>query len=240
MIIVFSWSYLFSDITLEKGKSYYNSVGDVKRIDDKIFAFVKGSVDYYVCVTVKEYQIKSVECNCYNDSNCKHIVALLHYIENNQYLLEDYDEYMDRLYSMDADNLRTLLIRLLEEECSEDKLKHILNEKTVDKNAVLEKLQKFMSREREYYPGVISEVLSFIDCDVHMLYKNGEYDFVAELLNMIFYEYLTGSFDINYNSEDILSDRYLSYSKILLDIDNVSEGNKKIILENVDRINGYY
>ncbi|MDO5826512.1 MAG: hypothetical protein BZ137_00295 [Methanosphaera sp. rholeuAM130] len=237
---MFSWSYLFSDNALNRGKAYYDRVHDVKRVGNKIFAFVEGSSSYSVCITLKNDSVKSVECNCFNDSKCKHEVALLHYIEEHEYLLSDNrdDKIVNDIYSMDKDCLQRVLIRLLEDNEYNDRITDIINEEKSDKEKIFNKLKSIMANMDYDDYMIISPIMEFIDYDINILIENGDYDCATSLLNIIVEEYLFGHIRINYNSEDMLTDKYLHYSEILLDNDEVSGENKDKMAEYVDRI--YY
>lgn len=74
---------------LNKGYNYYvrNLVNNVNKNNDKYTAFVYGNYNYNVTVEIKDGKFVKGNCSCpYSEGcyNCKHIVALLYYLNNNE------------------------------------------------------------------------------------------------------------------------------------------------------------
>lgn len=91
------WENLFDYWILERGYDYYlyNRVQNVNYYENYIEATVSGSMDYMVIIELEENVIKHLECDCpYADKgkNCKHMAAVLYYLEENNESIEDADE----------------------------------------------------------------------------------------------------------------------------------------------------
>ena len=214
---------------------------DVKRLGNRVFGFVEGSNEYSVCITFDGDEVKSLECNCFYNANCKHEAALLHYIGEHDYLLgsSTHDELLNRIYSMDAKHLRSILAELLDDEDCKDKVIKHINDNTVDKKEISDKLDSIMAGFDYSDYAIVSDVIDFVDYDLSLLMDAGEYDCAASLFNRIADMYLFGYERINYNSEDILNDRYIRYAAIILEKDCISDDNRKKMTEYFDELYSY-
>lgn len=82
------WKSLFQDHILFRGIDYYerNLVKDVNNEDGQITGTVIGTKDYSVEILKEKDEIVNMFCSCphaTSGNNCKHMVAVLFYLENN-------------------------------------------------------------------------------------------------------------------------------------------------------------
>jgi SNF2 family DNA or RNA helicase len=118
---------MISDIASEtirrRGFDYYSS-GAVKKVffvEKKVYAIVSGERDYQVVLFTDGRRLQSAQCNCpyftQNEEACKHIVALLYYLQNSGHkTAEEPDpkqELIDKLLRMHADVENQVLEELL-------------------------------------------------------------------------------------------------------------------------------
>ena len=234
---MFKWSYLFGDTTLKEAESYYERVSNVKRIDNRIFGIVTGSFDYFVCITLKNNNVNRVECNCYPEYNCMHEVALLHFIDEHDYLLNPANNIEARINNLDENTSKQVLLKLLNNPSYKEEFLNSNDTYQYDEDIIHKRLVDYVNSDDDYESiNVLSRILYFMEYDISMIIKKKKYDYATRLLNEIAKTYLRGYCDINYSSEDIMTDRYVNYSKILLNDENVSEENKRVMQEFVDEI----
>ena len=83
-----NWKTKFQKHILERGYHYTYNVNRVKRSNNHVEACVSGTKDYLVKVNLDNY---SMSCTCpyFEHANCKHVAALLYYLENEE--REDFD-----------------------------------------------------------------------------------------------------------------------------------------------------
>ena len=109
-----------SEASLERGEDYYRkgAVLDVVMAGSHLFASVQGSEysPYKVCITLEEESPKTASCSCpYNwVGYCKHIVATFLTYARGPNELKTTTALGELLASVDADELRNLLIRFIE------------------------------------------------------------------------------------------------------------------------------
>lgn len=109
-----------SEASLERGEDYYRrgAVLDLVMAGSHLFASVRGSEysPYRVCIRLEEESPKSASCSCPYDwgGYCKHIVAAFLTYARGPNELKTTTALRELLASMDADELRNLLIRFIE------------------------------------------------------------------------------------------------------------------------------
>lgn len=89
------------EVVLDRGLEYFE-LGCVKEVTPlntyDYEAIVEGSEDYYVDLTIKNGVVKQYLCDCPYDYGpvCKHVVAVLYYMQKNLFTIditnEDWDE----------------------------------------------------------------------------------------------------------------------------------------------------
>ncbi|MDI3480726.1 MAG: hypothetical protein PWQ97_381 [Tepidanaerobacteraceae bacterium] len=124
-------SQIASEEIRRRGLDYYRG-GAVKKVffvDKKVYAIVSGEKDYQVILYTDGQRLQSALCNCpyfvQNEAVCKHIVALLYYLQNsNSIMTEKSDpkqEFIDKLLRMRADIESQVLDELLSYDINENK-----------------------------------------------------------------------------------------------------------------------
>lgn len=84
----------FNSKIVQRGFDYYKQ-GKVKKVkikDDYVGAIVKGTVDYHVAISLQNGKIDDMDCDCpyfYDHDECKHIVAVLYYLNDKMELKKD-------------------------------------------------------------------------------------------------------------------------------------------------------
>lgn len=238
------WQELFDEDRLSRGFNYYleNRVYDVILTDDSITSKVEGSRSkiYDVKITFKDNEIDSLYCTCpysYADFNCKHMVATLYKMEeiHNGTLSSIVDN------NVDENNLFVHLISKVDES----QLKRYVYEKFKDdtsfKEEFINKFQDEFTPEDLYnYENMLENIFNidvvelynengffqeapfqkylenFINDKISLLYKNGEYSYVTQLLYII-YENISQKDDVTQYIEidDILSQCNYYMEKII-------------------------
>ena len=109
-----------SETSLERGEDYYRrgAVLDLVMAGSHLFASVRGSEysPYRVCIRLEEESPKTASCSCPYDwgGYCKHIVAAFLTYARGPNDLKSTASLEEILDSVDADELRNLLIRFIE------------------------------------------------------------------------------------------------------------------------------
>lgn len=235
---MFLWKKLFSEKLLKYGKANSNNVNKVKCLNNNIIANVKGKNNYFVKITLNNQEIKELSCNCNDNANCKHEAALLFYLDDTEWKIENEEKNLLKLIqNTNESDLKSLLIELAEDEKIKDIIiKKLYSKQKIDKKEIENYLNELIYNNLKNEDKIISEILFFLEYDIYNLIELGEYDFACALLNYIVNVYLINNEIINYNNESILITQYLNYSKILLNKSEVSEENKNIMREFVQEL----
>lgn len=92
-IVDFDWHDMFTSLILSRGKKYFDEgrVGCVQRIGNTYIAYVQGTEDYEVEITIADGSTKEMHCTCpYADTdNCKHMAAMLFTLETEDLAIEE-------------------------------------------------------------------------------------------------------------------------------------------------------
>lgn len=176
-----SWKDKFQKHILERGYNYTYNVNNVKMSGNKIEACVSGTKDYLVKVDLDDY---SMSCTCpyFERANCKHIAALLYYLENEK--REDFNtdfessEDIEELFNIVGvdDRIDFLLDLLLEDRELSNKFRQKFS-KGIEREYYLEKLSNILFEDDFDY-----ELSDFIENDMEYLYELKEYDLLINLL----------------------------------------------------------
>ena len=111
-----------SETSLERGEDYYRrgAVLDLVMAGSHLFASVRGGEysPYRVCIRLEEESPKTASCSCPYDwgGYCKHIVAAFLRYARGPNELKTTVSLEEILASVDADELRNLLMRLIERD----------------------------------------------------------------------------------------------------------------------------
>ncbi len=270
-----NWKELFDEDRLDRGYNYYISdkVYDVVLTDDSITSKVEGSKSniYEVKITFKDENIDSLYCTCpycYADFNCKHMVATLYKKEEIEHNTRN---------NIQNDNYNTIsLFSDLIKNIDETKLRRFIYDKFSNDNEFMEefinKFQEDFSPEDFYnYESMLDNIFNidvvelynengfyqetpfnrylknFIDDKISLLYKKEEYNYVLQLLYII-YDNISNKLNVNQYIEikDIL-DSCNYYLEKIIDVQSTSENEEvlnyllnKIDLEYKEEITPYF
>ena len=218
-----NWKELFDEDRLDRGYNYYiqDKVYDVILTDDSITSKVEGSRSniYEVKINFKDDDIDSLYCTCpyyYTDFNCKHMVATLYKME--EIVANTKSNIEDKNY--DEESLFTNLMKTIDET----KLRRFIYERfKTDKDfmeAFINEFQEeFTPEDFDNYENMLENIFNidvvelynengffqeapfhkylenFINDKISLLYKNQEYDYVRQLLYII-YENISEKVDV--------------------------------------------
>ena len=208
-----NWKELFDEDRLTRGFEYYleNKVYDVILTQNSITSKVEGSRSkiYDVNINFDDNGIDSLYCTCpysYADFNCKHMVATLYKMEEIQN--NTFSSIVDK---NEDNNLFTELIATVDQK----QLRRYIYEKFKDdtsfKDDFINKFQQEITPEDLYnYENMLENIFNidvvelynengfyqeapfqkylenFINEKISLLYKNGEYSYVTQLLYIIY------------------------------------------------------
>ncbi|MBQ6219378.1 MAG: hypothetical protein IJJ47_06585 [Methanosphaera sp.] len=208
------WDEYFDEDRLNRGYDYYikDKVFDIILTDDYVTAKVEGSKQniYEVKITFKDEKIDSLYCTCpycYADFNCKHMVATLYkrdeILKNKEYDISDenYNKILifeDILKKIDETTLKKFIYDSLKD--NEDFVEKFINEFQTEFSPedfdnyenMLENIFNIDIVELYNENGFYEEspfhkyLLNFINNKISLLYKNREYDYVLQLLYIIY------------------------------------------------------
>lgn len=209
-----SWKELFDEDRLDRGYNYFitDKVYDVVLTNDSITSKVEGSKSniYEVKITFKDDEIDSLYCTCpycYADFNCKHMVATLykkeeieHNTRNN--ILEDncteLSLFADIIKNIDETKLRRYIydkfcndsdfieefINNFQEKFSPD---DFYNYETMLDNIFNIDVVELYNENGFYQEAPFNRYLkSFIDNKISLLFKKEQYEYVLQLLYIIY------------------------------------------------------
>lgn len=208
-----NWENLFESRILERGYNYYlsDSIENIRLVDDKIFATVRGTDDYQVEVELDEDDTPWImECSCPYSKDfiyCKHIACVCYHIEENNIPKVSSDNF-DRTrfeYTLDYNSF----VDYVDDQIDTfefDDLKYFLNNLIVENRNVFRDFMSFrnhFSKEDEViyeqmlnsilYREVkvkgnkkfINELSDFVCYDLPVWCSNESYDFVIFLVSSI-------------------------------------------------------
>ena len=167
------WKKYFNGSVLERGLSYYNKDNiKINNSSSKIVeATVYGGNDYNIRIKFTDGEIISMNCDCYyymHETNCKHLAAVLYYLEDNNEILQD-NNVKSILESVKQENINDFILRELERDNDLFIKFKIYNNLEFDENYYLNKIKK-ISDEDKYF----SETMKFIDEDLEFLFENNQ------------------------------------------------------------------
>ena len=176
-----NWKNKFQRHILERGYNYTYNVNNVKILGNHVEACVSGTMDYLVKVDLDNY---SMSCTCpyFERENCKHIAALLYYLENEE--REDFNvsfessDDIEELFSTISvdDRLNFLLDLLIEDNKLSNKFRHEFS-KGIEREYYVEKLSHILFEDDFDF-----DLSDFIKNDMEHLFDLKEYDLLITLL----------------------------------------------------------
>ncbi len=179
------WKKYFNGSVLERGLSYYNKDNiKINNSSSKIVeATVYGGNDYNIRIKFTDGEIISMNCDCYyymHETNCKHLAAVLYYLEDNNEILQD-NNVKSILESVKQENINDFILRELERDNDLFIKFKIYNNLEFDENYYLNKIKK-ISDEDKYF----SETMKFIDEDLEFLFENNQFKLILKIIKIIY------------------------------------------------------
>lgn len=240
-----NWMDYFGDDVISRGESYFknDNVYNVIVNENFITANVRGTRIYKVDIGITKGDIDYLTCNCphfESGYNCKHIAAVLFYLEVNGFEFQEdnetYDDAEKLLDSISEDKLKKFLIEELEtnnelfrkfklkfqEKLSKNDIKEYktnLNN-IFDENRVEPYFEEFYNDE-----NLSNDLWNYLHNEVMDLFNKEEYETVFTLIKIIYSKSLNQS---KYDNYFVLSD-VLEYSFEILN--DLLVKNEDLILE---------
>ena len=175
------WQDKFQNHILQRGYYYTYNVKNLKKDNNHVGAIVRGTEDYTVKINLDDY---SMSCTCpyFQKANCKHLAAVLFYLDEKD--RETFD--VDVELSEDIEDVFNSV-------STEDKLDFLLKLLQNDSELSNEFRKEFSNDiDRDYYEGKLSDILfeddfdyelsDFVRNDMKLLFELKEYALLVELL----------------------------------------------------------
>ena len=199
------WKHLFQDHILGRGLDYFinDLVENVYAKENMIEATVYGTKEYKVEIVKDNGKVINLSCNCpYADdgNNCKHMAAVLFYLEDKEELLtrQDLNESIGKLLEeTDPILLKDFLFDILK---NDERLLNRLKNKlqcdisSTDMESYKNQVNNIFRRYAGYHDFVdyknawnfILELEEFLDNDIQAMIDNNKLKEAFELTNYIF------------------------------------------------------
>ena len=175
------WKDKFQKHILERGYNYTYNVNNVKKSGNHVEACVSGTKDYLVKVDLDDY---SMSCTCpyFERANCKHIAALLYYLENEERedfntLFESSDDIEELFSTVSVDDRLNFLLDLLFEDRKLSNRFRLEFSKEIERDYYVEKLSNILFEDDFDF-----DLSDFIKNDMEYLFDLKEYDLLITLL----------------------------------------------------------
>ncbi len=233
------WKYLFQEHILGRGLDYFihNLVGNVYVKDNIIEATVYGTKEYKVEIVKNNEEIVDLSCNCpYADSgnNCKHMAAVLFYLEDKENALarQDMEEDIYKLVEeADTFTVKEFLIDILKND--EKLLNRFKNKLQCDispedmkryKNQINNIFRRYAGYndfiDYENAWEFIAEIEEILDNDIQEMLDNNQLKEAFELTNYIFIKVGNQDMDDSDGGTGIVADKCMNiWRKILCSCD---------------------
>lgn len=202
----------FEDKILSRGYDYYknNLVQDVHMVDDLIVAKVIGSKTYKAFIQVEDDDLIEVGCSCPYASDrlyCKHIAALLYYLEEN-----DVDE-SSKKYKNKRTNLRNIIKNIDKKELEKFLVDLLENDEDIRDKFRLKFNNLFAPLSLEEYKRKIRDAIrtsagrdGFIDYQEAWDYTQAMYKITNEVDTLVDNGYYELAFDVTSSILDTIPD----------------------------------
>ena len=181
---------LFDEKILKRGYNYYleDSVHDVTRNGNHYEGLVYGTEIYEVQIEIDDNgNVEDMDCDCpyAEENNCKHMVALLYYLEND-------GEIESKKTIRNTDNYDKILDKISENEIKEFVLEKIYENFDFQNEFRSHFVQYFEKTPKKVYEKRIAQSIyqaigrkGFIEYNETYKFSNAMYDYIQEANNLI-------------------------------------------------------
>lgn len=181
---------LFDEKILKRGYNYYleDSVHDVTRNANHYEGLVYGTEIYEVQIEIDDNgNVEDMDCDCpyAEENNCKHMVALLYYLEND-------GEIESKKAIRNTDNYDKILDKISENEIKEFVLEKIYENFDFQNEFRSHFVQYFEKTPKKVYEKRIAQSIyqaigrkGFIEYNETYKFSNAMYDYIQEANNLI-------------------------------------------------------
>ena len=181
---------LFDEKILKRGYNYYleDAVHDVTRNGNHYEGLVYGTEIYEVQIEIDDNgNVEDMDCDCpyAEENNCKHMVALLYYLEND-------GEIESKKIIRNTDNYDKILDKISENEIKEFVLEKIYENFDFQNEFRSHFVQYFEKTPKKVYEKRISQSIyqaigrkGFIEYNETYKFSNAMYDYIQEANNLI-------------------------------------------------------
>ena len=181
---------LFDEKILKRGYNYYleDAVHDVTRNGNHYEGLVYGTEIYEVQIEIDDNgNVEDMDCDCpyAEENNCKHMVALLYYLEND-------GEIESKKAIRNTDNYEKILDKISENEIKEFVLEKIYENFDFQNEFRSHFVQYFEKTPKKVYEKRISQSIyqaigrkGFIEYNETYKFSNAMYDYIQEANNLI-------------------------------------------------------
>ena len=181
---------LFDEKILKRGYNYYleDAVYDVTRNGNHYEGLVYGTEIYEVQIEIDDNgNVEDMDCDCpyAEENNCKHMVALLYYLEND-------GEIESKKAIRNTDNYDKILDKISENEIKEFVLEKIYENFDFQNEFRSHFVQYFEKTPKKVYEKRIAQSIyqaigrkGFIEYNETYKFSNAMYDYIQEANNLI-------------------------------------------------------
>lgn len=181
---------LFDEKILKRGYNYYleDAVHDVTRNGNHYEGLVYGTEIYEVQIEIDDNgNVEDMDCDCpyAEENNCKHMVALLYYLEND-------GEIESKKAIRNTDNYDKILDKISENEIKEFVLEKIYENFDFQNEFRSHFVQYFEKTPKKVYEKRIAQSIyqaigrkGFIEYNETYKFSNTMYDYIQEANNLI-------------------------------------------------------
>ena len=181
---------LFDEKILKRGHNYYleDAVHDVTRNGNHYEGLVYGTEIYEVQIEIDDNgNVKHMDCDCpyAEENNCKHMVALLYYLEND-------GKIESKKIIRNTDNYDKILDKISENEIKEFVLEKIYENFDFQNEFRSHFVQYFEKTPKKVYEKRIAQSIyqaigrkGFIEYNETYKFSNAMYDYIQEANNLI-------------------------------------------------------
>lgn len=181
---------LFDEKILKRGYNYYleDAVHDVTRNGNHYEGLVYGTEIYEVQIEIDDNgNVEDMDCDCpyAEENNCKHMVALLYYLEND-------GEIESKKAIRNMDNYDKILDKISENEIKEFVLEKIYENFDFQNEFRSHFVQYFEKTPKKVYEKRIAQSIyqaigrkGFIEYNETYKFSNAMYDYIQEANNLI-------------------------------------------------------
>ena len=181
---------LFDEKILKRGYNYYleDAVHDVTRNGNHYEGLVYGTEIYEVQIEIDDNgNVKHMDCDCpyAEENNCKHMVALLYYLEND-------GKIESKKAIRNTDNYDKILDKISENEIKEFVLEKIYENFDFQNEFRSHFVQYFEKTPKKVYEKRIAQSIyqaigrkGFIEYNETYKFSNAMYDYIQEANNLI-------------------------------------------------------